>query len=287
MKTVILAALLPAFAAAFMAPSGAPLAGLRHGSSSASCASSMRSLPSRVGLRGRASAVPLRKGASSALAGLSMGPSTLFDKIWKDHLVDEQDDGTSLIYIDRHLVHEVTSPQAFEGLRNAGRNVRQPGLTLATVDHNVPTTDRSLFKSVETFIEEIESRTQVASKNFLPNLFLPRPRAPSCQACILRSCVASPWASGLHPLFAGFSEPGLVLPLAHIEALVFVPGHDGCSDKWGNVCSSPSRSWPSATTSRSLASPTLAWTTRGRALCTSSGLSRCSQNPLAHIDGSH
>jgi len=227
MKTVILAALLPAFAAAFMAPSGAPLAGLRHGSSSASCASSMRSLPSRVGLRGRASAVPLRKGASSALAGLSMGPSTLFDKIWKDHLVDEQDDGTSLIYIDRHLVHEVTSPQAFEGLRNAGRNVRQPSLTLATVDHNVPTTDRSLFKSVETFIEEIESRTQVTSN--LLNLFLPRPRAPPCRSCILQSCAASRRASGLRPLFEGFSEPNLVLPLAQIEALVF--GHDGCSDK--------------------------------------------------------
>lgn len=175
MKTVILAALLPAFAAAFMAPSGAPLAGLRQSSSSASCASSMRSHPSKVGIRGRASAVPLRKGASSVLAGLSMGPSTLFDKIWKDHLVDEQADGTSLIYIDRHLVHEVTSPQAFEGLRTAGRNVRQPGLTLATVDHNVPTTDRSLFKSVETFIEEIESRTQVRTKTLGDALCLASP----------------------------------------------------------------------------------------------------------------
>jgi 3-isopropylmalate/(R)-2-methylmalate dehydratase large subunit len=69
---------------------------------------------------------------------------TLYDKIWDDHLVDMQDDGTGLLYIDRHLVHEVTSPQAFEGLRMTGRKVRQPGKTLAVVDHNVPTTDRSL-----------------------------------------------------------------------------------------------------------------------------------------------
>ena len=68
---------------------------------------------------------------------------TLYDKIWDDHLVDLQEDGTGLLYIDRHLVHEVTSPQAFEGLRMAGRKVRQPEKTLAVVDHNVPTTDRS------------------------------------------------------------------------------------------------------------------------------------------------
>jgi 3-isopropylmalate/(R)-2-methylmalate dehydratase large subunit len=70
-------------------------------------------------------------------------PRTLYDKIWDDHVVDTQEDGTSLLYIDRHLVHEVTSPQAFEGLRMTGRQVRQPGRTLAVVDHNVPTTDRS------------------------------------------------------------------------------------------------------------------------------------------------
>jgi 3-isopropylmalate/(R)-2-methylmalate dehydratase large subunit len=69
-------------------------------------------------------------------------PRTLHDKIWQDHLVDEQPDGTCLIYIDRHLVHEVTSPQAFEGLRLSGRKVRAPGKTLCVVDHNVPTTDR-------------------------------------------------------------------------------------------------------------------------------------------------
>src|ERR1700754_4740936 len=70
-------------------------------------------------------------------------PTTLYDKIWNDHLVHEADDGTSLIYIDRHLVHEVTSPQAFEGLRAAGRKVHAPEKTLAVVDHNVPTSDRT------------------------------------------------------------------------------------------------------------------------------------------------
>jgi 3-isopropylmalate/(R)-2-methylmalate dehydratase large subunit len=69
---------------------------------------------------------------------------TLYDKIWDDHLVANHPDGTSLIYIDRHLVHEVTSPQAFEGLRLSKRQVRAPERTLAVVDHNVPTTDRSL-----------------------------------------------------------------------------------------------------------------------------------------------
>jgi 3-isopropylmalate/(R)-2-methylmalate dehydratase large subunit len=73
-----------------------------------------------------------------------MKPRTLYDKIWDDHLVDQQDDGTCLLYIDRHLVHEVTSPQAFEGLRSSGRKVRAPEKTLAVVDHNVPTSDRKL-----------------------------------------------------------------------------------------------------------------------------------------------
>ena len=66
-------------------------------------------------------------------------PTTLYDKIWNDHLVDQQDDGTSLLFDDRHLIHEVTSPQAFEGLRNSKRKVRHPNLTLAVVDHNIPT----------------------------------------------------------------------------------------------------------------------------------------------------
>jgi 3-isopropylmalate/(R)-2-methylmalate dehydratase large subunit len=71
-------------------------------------------------------------------------PCTLYDKIWDDHLVDEQPDGTCLIYVDRHLVHEVTSPQAFEGLRLSGRKVRAPEKTLCVVDHNVPTSNRNL-----------------------------------------------------------------------------------------------------------------------------------------------
>jgi 3-isopropylmalate/(R)-2-methylmalate dehydratase large subunit len=67
---------------------------------------------------------------------------TLFDKIWEQHIVDERQDGSSLIYIDRHLVHEVTSPQAFEGLRISNRALRRPDLTLAVADHNVPTENR-------------------------------------------------------------------------------------------------------------------------------------------------
>lgn len=82
-------------------------------------------------------------------------PKTLFDKIWNAHLVHQQEDGTCLIYIDRHLVHEVTSPQAFEGLRNTDRAVRAPNRTLAVADHNIPTTDRSVG------IEDEESRIQV------------------------------------------------------------------------------------------------------------------------------
>ena len=82
-------------------------------------------------------------------------PKTLYDKIFDDHIVDRQPDGTCLLYIDRHLVHEVTSPQAFEGLRMTGRKVRAPEKTLAVVDHNVPTSDRSKG------IEEEESRIQV------------------------------------------------------------------------------------------------------------------------------
>ena len=81
--------------------------------------------------------------------------TTLYDKLWNSHVVDEQEDGTCLIYIDRHLVHEVTSPQAFDGLRNEGRNVRRPDLTLAVADHNVPTTDR------DKQIDDAESRIQI------------------------------------------------------------------------------------------------------------------------------
>ena len=82
-------------------------------------------------------------------------PKTLYDKIWDEHLVYKQDDGTSLIYVDRHLIHEVTSPQAFEGLRLNKRKVRRPNLALAVADHNVPTTDRSKG------IDDEESKIQV------------------------------------------------------------------------------------------------------------------------------
>ncbi len=82
-------------------------------------------------------------------------PRTLFDKVWDAHVVDRMEDGTCVLYIDRHLVHEVTSPQAFEGLRLAGRAVRRPGATIAVVDHNVPTSDRRAG------IAEEESRIQV------------------------------------------------------------------------------------------------------------------------------
>lgn len=84
-----------------------------------------------------------------------MTARTLYDKIWDEHVIDRSEDGTCLIYIDRHLVHEVTSPQAFEGLRLSGRKVRRPEATLAVMDHNVPTTDRS-----KPIVEE-ESRIQV------------------------------------------------------------------------------------------------------------------------------
>jgi 3-isopropylmalate/(R)-2-methylmalate dehydratase large subunit len=84
-----------------------------------------------------------------------MKPRTLFEKIWDDHVVHTTDDGTCVLYIDRHLVHEVTSPQAFEGLRMAGRKVHKPEATLAVADHNVPTYDRSLP------IKEEESKIQI------------------------------------------------------------------------------------------------------------------------------
>lgn len=73
----------------------------------------------------------------------------------------DESNGSTLLYIDRHLVHEVTSPQAFEGLKLGNRVVRRPDCTLITVDHNVPTEDRTELASVETFIEEVNSRTQV------------------------------------------------------------------------------------------------------------------------------
>jgi len=81
------------------------------------------------------------------------GPKTLFDKIWFDHLVGQREDGTSLLYIDRHLVHEVTSPQAFEGLKLSNRKVRRPEATFATADHNVPTINRENISDEQSRIQ--------------------------------------------------------------------------------------------------------------------------------------
>jgi 3-isopropylmalate/(R)-2-methylmalate dehydratase large subunit len=92
---------------------------------------------------------------TAAAAAAGSIPRTLFDKIWQAHVVERLPDGTCILYIDRHLIHEVTSPQAFEGLRASGRRVRRPDATIAVVDHNVPTSDRSAG------IAEPESRLQV------------------------------------------------------------------------------------------------------------------------------
>ena len=94
---------------------------------------------------------------------MSSKPRTLYEKIWDAHVVDRRDDGTCLIYIDRHLVHEVTSPQAFEGLRVAGRKVRRPDLTLAVPDHNLPTTARVGAEGRRLPIADQESAQQLAA----------------------------------------------------------------------------------------------------------------------------
>ena len=88
-------------------------------------------------------------------------PRTLYEKIWDAHVVERRDDGTCLVYIDRHLVHEVTSPQAFEGLRVAGRPVRRPDLTLAVPDHNLPTTPRKDAQGNRIPITDAESANQL------------------------------------------------------------------------------------------------------------------------------
>jgi len=90
-------------------------------------------------------------------------PRTLYEKIWDAHVVERRDDGTTLVFIDRHLVHEVTSPQAFEALRMTGRKVRRPELTLAVPDHNLPTTPRIDAEGKRVPIEDIESRDQLAA----------------------------------------------------------------------------------------------------------------------------
>src|SRR6266487_286665 len=89
-------------------------------------------------------------------------PRTLYDKIWDDHVVDQKREGSCLLYSDRHLVHEVTSPQAFEGLRNTGRKVRAPEKTLAVVDHNIPTSDRNLPNPDPESTEQIRVMAQNA-----------------------------------------------------------------------------------------------------------------------------
>jgi len=101
-----------------------------------------------------------------------MSPKTLYDKIWDAHLVDEAEDGSSLLYIDRHLVHEVTSPQAFEGLRMTGRKVRNPQNTIAVPDHNVPTTPDRVdgIKNEESRIqvEALDRNAQDFGVNYYP-----------------------------------------------------------------------------------------------------------------------
>jgi len=118
-------------------------------------------------LRGRGGGVALaRRGLATARHSINLsssGPRTMYDKIWDDHVVEGTSDGTALLYIDRHLVHEVTSPQAFEGLATAGRPVRRPDCTLVTVDHNVPTFSREAFQTIESFIKEDQSRAQVVA----------------------------------------------------------------------------------------------------------------------------
>ncbi|MEC8100186.1 MAG: aconitase family protein, partial [Pseudomonadota bacterium] len=87
-------------------------------------------------------------------------PKTLFDKVWDSHVVDKLNSGQNILYIDRHLVHEVTSPQAFEGLRLKNRKVRRPDLTLGVADHNVPTTSRALgIEAIKDKIAKIQVET--------------------------------------------------------------------------------------------------------------------------------
>ena len=94
---------------------------------------------------------------------MASNPRTLYEKIWDAHVVDRRDDGTCLIYIDRHIVHEVTSPQAFEALRTSGRKVRRPDLTLAVPDHNLPTTARRDAQGNRIPIEDPQSAQQLAA----------------------------------------------------------------------------------------------------------------------------
>ncbi|KAK0518458.1 3-isopropylmalate dehydratase, partial [Tilletia horrida] len=103
---------------------------------------------------------PATASSAASSSSSSAKPRTLYEKIFDSHLISEENDGTCLLYIDRHIVHEVTSPQAFEGLRNAHRVVRRRDCTLATVDHNIPTISRKAYKDTPSFIDEPDSRTQ-------------------------------------------------------------------------------------------------------------------------------
>ena len=104
-------------------------------------------------------------------------PGTLFEKVWDTHVVSQLPDGPALLYVDLHLVHEVTSPQAFEGLRLAGRRVRRPELTVATVDHNVSTGDRRLPIADEVSARQLDALVRNASSGSSSSTWIPRSRA--------------------------------------------------------------------------------------------------------------
>ena len=100
-------------------------------------------------------------------------PQTLYEKIWNEHIVHQQDDGTTLLYVDIHLIHEVTIPQAFECLRLSKRKVRKPNLTLAVADHNVPTSNRSNgIDDAESTVSLLISFSLICSETSIPILFL-------------------------------------------------------------------------------------------------------------------
>jgi 3-isopropylmalate/(R)-2-methylmalate dehydratase large subunit len=93
-----------------------------------------------------------------------MVPKTMFEKIWDAHVVHEESGKPAILYVDLHLIHEVTSPQAFEGLRLASRQVRRPEFTVLTVDHNVPTWDRSIPVTDEVSLRQINALSQNAEE---------------------------------------------------------------------------------------------------------------------------
>ena len=97
-----------------------------------------------------------------------MSPKTMFQKIWDDHVVHEEPGQSTILYVDLHLVHEVTTPQAFESLRLAGRKIRRPDLTVATVDHNVPTTDRTIPIQDPISLKQIQALDQNANDFGIP-----------------------------------------------------------------------------------------------------------------------